>query len=147
VPRYEFGFGLSYTTFSYSNLFISALRAATPSAGIAPGGLKSLYDVAATVSATITNNGTVEGKEVAQLYVSLPSGSAGASGNPIKQLRGFSKLDLKPGGSGKVVFELRRKDLSFWDTGNKSWIVPKEKFGVVIGASCRDGRLTGTLGS
>lgn len=147
MPRYEFGFGLSYTTFSYSNLSISALDAAAPSAGIAPGGLKSLYKVVAIVSATITNNGTVEGKEVAQLYVSLPSGSAGASGSPIKQLRGFSKLDLKPGWSGKVGFELRRKDLSFWDTGNKSWIVPTEKFGVVIGTSCRDGRLTRTLGS
>jgi len=147
VPRYEFGFGLSYTTFSYSNLSISALSAATPSAGTAPGGLKSLYDVVATVSVTITNNGTVEGKEVAQLYISLPSGSAGASGSPIKQLRGFSKLDLKPGVSGKVIFELRRKDLSYWDTGSKSWVMPTGKFGVVVGASSRDGRLTGTLGS
>jgi hypothetical protein len=48
---------------------VSALSAATPSAGIAPGGLKLLYDVVATVSATITNNGTVEGKEVAQLLL------------------------------------------------------------------------------
>ncbi len=89
----------------------------------------------------------MEGKEVAQLYISLPSGSAGASGSPIKQLRGFSKLDLNPSSSGKVVFELRRKDLSYWDTGSKSWIMPAGKFGVVVGASSRDGRLTGTLGS
>jgi beta-glucosidase len=141
------GLFIDYTTFSYSNLSVSALSAATPSAGIAPGGLKSLYDVVATVSATITNNGTVEGKEVAQLYISLPSGSPGASGSPIKQLRGFSKLDLKPGVSGKVIFQLRRKDLSYWDTGSKSWIMPTGKFGVVVGASSRDGRLTGTLGS
>jgi beta-glucosidase len=92
VPRYEFGFGLPHTTFAYSNLSISNLSTAAPSKGLAPGGLKALYNIAATVSATITNNGTVEGKEVAQLCISLPSS---APESPPKQLRGFSKLNLK----------------------------------------------------
>jgi len=146
VPRYEFGFGLSYTTFAYSNLSISPLSTAPPTAGIAPGGLKSLYDIVATVSATITNNGTVAGAEVAQLYVSLPTSSA-VPASPARQLRGFDKLSLKPGDSGTVVFQLRRKDLSFWDAASKSWVLPKGAFGVVVGASSRDGRLSGVLGA
>jgi beta-glucosidase len=142
IPRYEFGFGLSYTTFAYSNLNISSLSTAAPSEGLAPGGLKALYDIVATVSATVANNGSVEGKEVAQLYISLPSS---APESPPKQLRGFNKLNLKPGEIGKVVFEVRRKDLSYWDVASKSWVVPKGSFGVMVGASSRDARLTGTL--
>ncbi|PMD37755.1 glycoside hydrolase family 3 protein [Hyaloscypha variabilis F] len=144
APRYEFGFGLSYTAFTYSNLSISPLSTATPSAGIAPGGLKSLFDIVATVSATITNNGTVAGAEVAQLYISLPASSA-VPASPARQLRGFDKLSLKPGESGSVVFQVRRKDVSYWDVGSKSWVLPTSSFGVVVGASSRDGRLTGEL--
>jgi beta-glucosidase len=146
TPRYEFGFGLSYTTFSYSSLSISPFSTAPPSEGIAPGGLKSLYDVVATVQATITNNGTVAGAEVAQLYVSLPA-TGGVPDTPPKQLRGFQKLSLAPGQSGMVTFEVRRKDVSFWDTASKSWVVPKGAFGITVGASSRDGRLVGVLGA
>jgi beta-glucosidase len=143
APRYEFGFGLSYTTFSYSALSISALSTAAGSTATVPGGVSNLYDVVATVTASVTNNGTVAGAEVAQLYIGLPS-SAPAS--PPKQLRGFSKLTLAPGASGTVSFPLRRKDLSYWDAASQKWVMPTGGFAVSVGASSRDIRLTGTLG-
>lgn len=143
-PRYAFGFGLSYTSFDYSDLNVSGLSSETQSEGIAPGGLKKLYDIVATVSVTVTNSGTVEGKEVVQLYVSLP---ASAPETPGKQLSGFEKIGLKAGESGKVVFELRRKDLSFWDVEGREWVLPKGGVGIMVGASSRDIRFNGTLSS
>jgi len=143
APRYEFGFGLSYTTFSYSTLSISKLSTSPGSTATVPGGVANLYDVVATVTAQVTNNGTVAGAEVAQLYIGLPS-SAPAS--PPKQLRGFSKLSLAVGASGTVTFPLRRKDLSYWDASSQKWVLPTGSFAVSVGASSRDIRLTGTLG-
>jgi len=142
TPRYEFGFGLSYTTFAYSALAVSALSTAPGSSTPIPGGPANLYDVVATVTATITNNGTVAGAEVAQLYIGLPS-SAPAS--PPRQLRGFSKLSLAVGESKTATFALRRKDLSYWDSSAKKWMLPTGTFKVEVGASSRDLRLTGTL--
>jgi beta-glucosidase len=143
TPRYEFGFGLSYTTFSYSDLSISALSTSTGSSAKAPGGLSNLYDIVASVSATVTNNGTVTGAEVAQLYIGLP---ASAPASPPKQLRGFQKAKIAAGANAKVTFNLRRKDLSYWDTGSQAWVLPTGSFKVSVGASSRDIRLTGTLG-
>lgn len=142
APRYEFGFGLSYTTFSYSTLTISALNTAAGSTTIAPGGQVGLYDIVATVSVSITNNGTVAGAEVPQLYIGLPSS---APSTPAKQLRGFDKLSLAAGASGTSTFKLRRKDLSYWDISSKSWKMPTGAFSVTVGASSRDIRVTGTL--
>lgn len=143
APRYEFGFGLSYTTFSYSGLTISSLSTSTGSTATAPGGTANLYDVVATVTATITNNGTVTGAEVAQLYIGMPS-SAPAS--PPRQLRGFAKLGLTAGTSGTASFPLRRKDLSYWDASGQKWVLPSGGWTVGVGASSRDIRLTGPLG-
>ncbi|KAH8649701.1 beta-D-glucoside glucohydrolase [Tricladium varicosporioides] len=144
TPRYEFGFGLSYTTFAYSSLKTSSVSSAPSTSIKAPGGIANLYDTVATISATITNNGTVPGAEVAQLYIGLPS-SAPAS--PVRQLRGFSKVMLKAGESATVTFALRRKDLSFWDVVGQKWVLPTGKFGVWVGSSSRDLRLVGSLDS
>ena len=140
-PRYEFGFGLSYTTFDYSNLATGSIT--SPGSGsTAPGGVSSLWDVVATVTATVTNNGTVAGAEVAQLYIGFPS-SAPAS--PPKQLRGFDKLSLAAGAGGTVTFPIRAKDLSYWDSATAAWVLPTGTFNVYVGSSSRDIRLTGTL--
>lgn len=96
----------------------------------------------ATVTATITNSGAVTGAEVAQLYLTLPSS---APSTPPKQLRGFAKLKLEPGASKTATFNLRRRDLSYWDTGRQQWVVPGGKFAVAVGASSRDLRLSGSL--
>lgn len=143
-PRYEFGFGLSYTTFSYSALSISALSTAPGSTAKVPGGTSKDFDIVATVTCTITNSGTVTGAEVPQLYIGMP---ASAPASPPKQLRGFGKMTLTPGFSGAATFNLRRRDLSYWDTASQAWIMPSSGWSVMIGASSRDIRLTGTLGA
>ncbi|KKY29340.1 putative glycoside hydrolase family 3 protein [Diaporthe ampelina] len=89
-----------------------------------------------------TNSGSVGGAEVPQLYLTLPSGAPAA---PPKQLRGFTKLSLQPGASGTATFNLRRRDLSYWDVASQNWVVPGGNFGVSVGASSRDVRLTGSI--
>ncbi|KAH8805958.1 glycoside hydrolase family 3 protein [Xylogone sp. PMI_703] len=144
APRYEFGFGLSYTTFSYSSLTASSITIPPGPDTPRPGGSSKLYNTVATVTAVITNNGTVTGAEVPQLYIGLPSS---APSSPPKQLRGFTKVSLQPGQSKTVTFNLRLKDLSYWDTSSQSWILPSGTFSIYVGASSRDIRLTGTISS
>ncbi|KAL2132044.1 hypothetical protein VTI74DRAFT_4273 [Chaetomium olivicolor] len=144
-PRYEFGFGLSYTNFTYSNIAVSpssTLKSGPAIGTTIPGGAADLWESVATVTATITNSGGVAGAEVAQLYISLPASAPSA---PPRQLRGFAKLRLEPGASGTATFKLRRRDLSYWDVGQQQWVVPQGAFTVVIGASSRDPRLTGSI--
>ena len=93
-PLYPFGYGLSYTTFSYSGLTLPA----TPVAAGSP--------VVAEV--TVTNTGKLAGDEVAQLYLEFPK----VGGAPLKALRGFQRIHLDPGASQKLRFELRPRDLS-----------------------------------
>ncbi|KAG8160837.1 hypothetical protein KVR01_009101 [Diaporthe batatas] len=143
APRYEFGYGLSYTNFSYSKLSVTSTAVSGPATGpVAPGGRSDLFQDLATVTATITNSGSVAGAEVPQLYLTLPSGAPAA---PPKQLRGFTKLSLQPGASGTATFNLRRRDLSYWDVRSQNWIVPKGNFGISVGASSRDVRLNGSI--
>ena len=93
-PLYPFGYGLSYTTFSYSGLTLpkSAITAGDP----------------LTAEVTVTNTGTREGDEVAQLYLSFPD----VQGAPLRALRGFKRVHLKPGEAQTVLFELKDRDLS-----------------------------------
>ena len=142
TPRYEFGYGLSYTTFAYSGLSATYSDKTAGNQTLAPGGVSGLFDTVATVKATITNNGTVTGAEVPQLYIGYPSS---APATPPKQLRGFQKLSLSPGKSGTATFNVRRKDLSYWDVASQKWITPTGTFNVYVGASSRDMRLTGTM--
>ncbi|KAJ4422915.1 glycoside hydrolase 3 [Gnomoniopsis sp. IMI 355080] len=143
TPRYEFGFGLSYSNFTYAGLSITSEATSGPATGAtAPGGRTDLFETVGTVTATITNSGSVTAAEVAQLYISLPTG---APAGPPRQLRGFDKLSLAPGASGTVTFNLRKRDLSYWDVTSQNWIVPQGSFGVAVGASSRDFRLTGNL--
>jgi beta-glucosidase len=142
TPRYEFGFGLSYTTFGYSNLAISkrsdAATATYPSGAVLEGGAQDLWDVLATVTADVTNTGSVDGAEVAQLYVGIPGG-------PAKQLRGYSKVNIAPGSTATVEFDLQRRDLSEWDVGAQAWKLQNGAYQIYVGASSRILPLTGTL--
>jgi beta-glucosidase len=144
APRYEFGYGLSYTVFNYSNLAITGSPTSGPETGpIVPGGALSLFDVVSTITATITNSGATSGSEIVQVYVSLP---ASVPETPVRQLRGFQKLkNLEAGESREVKIDLRRKDLSYWDKSVKKWVLPKGDFTLYIGASSRDLRLNGHL--
>jgi beta-glucosidase len=141
-PRYEFGVGLSDTTFAYSRLVVRKVsRADTrtyPSGPVVMGGQKDLWDDIVTVSATVSNTGHVAGAEVAQVYVGIP-------GAPSKQLRGFEKPVLRPGQSATVQFELTRRDLSVWDTVAQKWKLQSGEYKIYVGSSSRNLALTSTL--
>jgi beta-glucosidase len=125
TPLFPFGYGLSYTTFGFSNLKVGALTA---------GG-------AATVTATVTNTGRVAGADVAQLYVTDPA----ASGEPPKQLEGFARVSLKPGASQTVSFPLTQRNLQYWNTAGNAWATSTGAYTVSVGDSDADLPLTGTL--
>lgn len=133
----------AYTTFEYADLEATSTATAGPATGeTIPGGAADLWEEVVTVTASITNSGEVDGAEVAQLYLTLPSS---APPSPPKQLRGFAKLKLAAGESGTATFNLRRRDISYWDSGVGQWVVPEGEFGVSVGASSRDIRLTGSF--
>ncbi|KAJ3782892.1 beta-D-xylosidase/beta-D-glucosidase [Lentinula aff. detonsa] len=142
TPRYEFGYGLSYTTFGYSNLIVDEGRWAKDDTSVMEtaepfemfDGKNSLYDVLFTVFATITNTGNVTGSEAAQLYISIPGDN-----QPVRQLRGFDKIkDLAPGDSAIVSFPIRRKDVSSWSVVDQYWFVPSGSFVISVGGSSRN---------
>ncbi|KAL4762795.1 beta-glucosidase [Aspergillus foveolatus] len=142
-PRYEFGFGLSYTSFNYSTLSTSISTTPGPTTGeTSVGGPSDLFAPIGTVSAYVANTGHVAGAEVVQLYIGYPDS---APSTPPKQLRGFDKLHLVPGESDIATFELTRRDISYWDVGLQKWVVASGTFEVFVGASSRDIRLTGSF--
>lgn len=210
TPRYEFGFGLSYATFEFSNLTLteqkpkSAFPAPRPDveataptfstdipdpttalfpsgfrklknriypyiasasdikpgkypypegydekqspspAGGGEGGNPDLYTPHLAVSVNVKNTGARKGKQVVQLYVSFPDGVVDASTGdkidfPVRQLRGFDKIELDAGESQDVEIVLKRKDFSYWSRGLGNWVMPTEgKFTIGVGASSRD---------
>ncbi|KAH7191783.1 glycoside hydrolase superfamily [Fusarium flagelliforme] len=143
TPRYEFGFGLSYTTFDYADLKISKSDAKSeeyPTGTLTEGGRTDLWDVVATVTVKVSNTGDVDGKEVAQLYVGVPGKE-----NPSKQLRGFKKPSIKAGEATTVTFELTRRDLSVWDVIAQEWQLQQGDYAVYVGRSSRDLPLEETL--
>ena len=110
-------------------------------AGGAPGGNPQLWDVMYTVSATITNTGSVKGDEVVQLYV-----SGATEYDPKIQLRGFDRLSgIEPGQSQTFSADITRRDLSNWDTVSQNWVIKTSSRTVYVGSSSRDLHLTGTL--
>ncbi|KAI7329200.1 glycoside hydrolase family 3 protein [Hortaea werneckii] len=213
TPTYEFGYGLSYTTFDYSNLEVQSIEAGDyapntngwspaptfgsinnsgsaylfPSnltrvplyiypwlnstnlsraygadgygdssfvpegaldgssieahpAGGAPGGNPLLWDVLYRVTADITNTGPMGGIEVPQLYVSL-----GGPYDPKTVLRGFKRLAIQPGETVKATFDLKRRDLSNWDTVSQNWQITDYTKTIYVGSSSRKLPLSAVL--
>lgn len=137
--RYEFGFGLSYTTFGYASLAaeplssnISALPVAQPAQ---PGGNPDLWAPLYNVSVAVSNTGKVAGHAVPQLYLGFPSSTP--AGTPPRQLRGFEKVYLQPNETQTVTFELLRRDVSYWDVVQQEWVIPSGEFNVFVGESSR----------
>lgn len=141
TPRYEFGYGLTYTTFNYSSLsvkeYANVSRSYLPPNGtIEQGGLASLWDVLASVQVTVSNTGSITASEVAQLYVNVPGG-------PAKVLRGFGKQGIQPGKSVNFNFDLTRRDLSTWTA--EGWVLQSGSYPLYVGKSVLDIQLTGSL--
>lgn len=136
TPRYEFGYGLSYGSFSYSGLSFSLQGSPSPypaNATILPGGNPHLFDEVATASVQIRNDGQMDAMEVAQLYLGIPG-----SDQPVRQLRAFEKVMVPKGQTETVKFSLRRKDMSTWDTVAQQWVIRSGTYNVWVGKSSRD---------
>ncbi|WWC86304.1 uncharacterized protein L201_001177 [Kwoniella dendrophila CBS 6074] len=176
TPRYEFGYGLSYTTFDYSNInmwchddgvdqggnkrdFVeerdvpsSSTNTTYPSANCnttSPDGgstrgnstgklgsftLKSLHRTRWTISVDVTNTGNVLGCDIPQLYLGYPP----EAGEPPKVLRDFNRIQLEPGATKTVTFELSRYDVSIWDVVKQRWVIPNGDFTIEVGRSSMD---------
>ncbi|KAH8701062.1 glycosyl hydrolase family 3 N terminal domain-containing protein [Talaromyces proteolyticus] len=145
APLYEFGFGLSYTTFELaSNMSVSKVASSSISpypahvnSSLALGGNPNLWKTLVTCSSSVKNTGSVRGAAVVQLYVSLPQDNVPV-GTPIRVLRGFEKVPLQPGETKRVSFSLTRRDLSYWDIVAQDWKIPSGEIGVSLGFSSRD---------
>ncbi len=133
TPLFPFGYGLSYTTFRYSDLQVSSQQVQNPASD--PGATSCRCNGQSgnlvTVSAKVTNTGAVAGSDVAQLYLGDPP----AAGEPPRQLKGFQKVTLQPGQSTTVRFSLSGHDLSYWDDTANGWVVPDGQFTVYVGDS------------
>jgi len=127
APAYEFGYGLSYTTFEYSSLSLSA----------------PTFSEAIRASVRVKNSGAVAGKEAVQMYVSAPSGKLD---KPAMELKGFVKTRLlQPGESQTVEFSITPRSLASFDPATSSWIAEAGQYQVRIGASSKDIRQTASF--
>lgn len=124
-PLFPFGYGLSYTSFSYSNL------------NVTPGTFTATDSV--TVSFNVKNTGKVAGAEVAQVYISDPQASVP---RPEKELKGFSKVFLEPGESKRVEIVLNKRSFAFWDVATKDWKAEPGTYKILVGQSSRGIRLS-----
>lgn len=143
-PRFEFGYGLSYSEFGYGGLRINSTGDDTSplvdqGVPIVQGGHPALWDVLFRITCTIANTGAHTATETPQLYVRIPNA-------PERQLRGFEKVSmLRPGESVRVRFPVTRRDLSIWDVGVQQWWLQRGAYGVFVGGSSRDLRVEGTI--
>ena len=135
TPLFPFGFGLSYTTFSFSNLSISPTT--LPSFSTNP-------NQTVTVSFNVKNTGSVTGAEVAQLYVGIPSPSSSVP-EPPKWLKGFQRISLTPGQTGTVQLTLNMRSFAYWDVNSESWLVAPGTYQILVGDSSRNILLQGSI--
>ncbi|HEX5883825.1 MAG TPA: beta-glucosidase BglX [Pyrinomonadaceae bacterium] len=115
-PLYPFGYGLSYTTFAYSNLKVSKAEAK--------------MSESVEVSVDVENTGRRAGEEVAQLYIHQRSGSAS---RPARELKGFERIALAPGEKKTVRFRLGKSELTYWSSAVKGWVQEAATFDVWAG--------------
>ena len=128
APLYAFGHGLSYTTFDYCDL------------EVLPASIHEGKSV--TVSLKVRNSGQRAGAEVVELYVRDVDSTVD---RPMRELKGFARIELDPGEVATVTFELGAAALAFYDEQSKAWVVEPGRFEIHVGASSRDLRLSGNF--
>jgi beta-glucosidase len=121
VPLFPFGYGLSYTTFGYDNLKLSQNK-------LSPDG-------SVTASVDITNTGKRAGEEVVELYIHDPRPQID---KPVRELKGFTKVALKPGETKTVQFTVQPRALAYFDTPGHQWKADAGDYEIQVGASSRD---------
>jgi len=131
-PLFPFGFGLSYTNFAYSNLSVTT--------GVTKGGSDGNWR--AEVAFDVANTGNQDGAEVAQVYVADRHSKVE---RPVKELKGFVKVNLRAGEKRRVTLKLDKRALSYYDVQSKQWRVEPGDFEVLVGSSSEDIRLRGRL--
>lgn len=125
---FPFGYGLSYTTYAYSNLKVSA---------------KTFKDVdGLTVSVDVTNSGQLTGKEIVQVYV---HDRVSGLERPVKELKGFAKVELRPGETRTVSIALDSRAFAYYHPEYKQWITENGEFEILVGASAADIRQSATV--
>ncbi len=120
TPLYPFGFGLSYTTFSFSNLRLAAAEVKV--------------GAAAQVSVDVTNTGETAGDEVVQVYVHQ---KAGSDSRPVRELKGFRRVGLRPKETQTVSFTLGPDELRYWSTARRGWLQEPAAFDVWVGGDSK----------
>ncbi|MCG8540772.1 MAG: glycoside hydrolase family 3 C-terminal domain-containing protein [Clostridia bacterium] len=123
--QFPFGYGLSYTTFEYSNLKVSSSK------------FRDIDGLALTVD--VTNTGKMAGKEIVQLYVMDRESKLA---RPIKELKRFAKVDLRPGETKTISFNLDMQDFAYYSPQHKSWVTENGEFDIMVGKSSREICLT-----
>ena len=144
TARYYFGYGLSYTIFSFSTLVISKVGIGNdiaqsfyrrrPTSSYINKALSKFYEPFHTITFTITNTGNMRGSEVAQLYLAFPEEAA----EPPKILRGFERIYLEAGESKNVTLALTERDVSYWNVRDRKWTIAPGKYTVYISTSANN---------
>src|SRR5206468_160555 len=124
APLFPFGYGLSYTTFGFSNLKLSSTS------------------TGAAVTFTVKNTGKRPGADVAQVYVSDPA----VAGEPPRQLKGYKRISLAPGKSSTVTIPLDQRSFAYWSSDSQAWTVAAGCYTISVGDSSRSLPLTGQVG-
>lgn len=127
-PLFPFGYGLSYTTFEYKDIYVSKSEIND--------------DEELIVTVNVKNTGKVRGKEIVQLYVNDEQSSVI---RPIKELKGFEKVTLVPGEEKKVVFILDKRSFAYYNTDISDWYTEYGKYNIFVGSSSRDIRLKASV--
>lgn len=125
---FPFGHGLSYTEFTYSDLVL-------------PKGPQRETDTI-QVSLSVKNTGQKPGKEIVQIYIEPPISRLS---RPVKELKGFTKIELDPNEEKQVTMVLQRRDFAYYDPAFSDWLVESGDYGILVGASSRDIRLKGSV--
>ncbi len=134
-PAYHFGHGLSYTSFDYNNLNIHQHL-------INDNLDQNISETIAEVSFTITNTGSRAGSEIAQLYITAEDSQVR---RPVKELKGFDKIDLNPGQSKEISFEISASDLAYYEPEITGWLIEPGNYQVLVGSSSSDIRLNAEI--